>query len=111
MALLARSVGGLLVILVLIALAARAVRRSRGRSVGDGLRVVERGGLSKDAALAVVEVHGRSLLLGVTSQGVSMLADLNEPQDVDEAEDEQHEPGVDAEGRIDEIGIDLHGGS
>jgi flagellar biogenesis protein FliO len=77
LALLARAVGGLVVVLVLIALAARVARRSRARGTGEALRVVDRLGLSRDTYVAVVEAGGRSLLLGVSPQGVSMLTALD----------------------------------
>ena len=81
LALLGRVMGGLLVVLVLIGLAARVARRARGTTGTSGLRVVDRVGLSRDANLAVVEVGDRLLLLGVTAQGVTMLADLDQLPD------------------------------
>lgn len=78
LAMLGRVIGGLIVVLVLVGLTARIARRARGNSGSTGLRVVDRVGLSRDANLAVVEVSNRMLLLGVTSQGVTMLADLDD---------------------------------
>jgi flagellar biogenesis protein FliO len=75
---LGRVMGGLIVVLVLVGLTARIARRARGNKGSTGLRVVDRVGLSRDANLAVVEVSNRMLLLGVTSQGVTMLADLDD---------------------------------
>ncbi|GLY13963.1 hypothetical protein Kisp01_09790 [Kineosporia sp. NBRC 101677] len=79
---LGRVVGGLIVVLMTIALAARLARRAGGENGTSGLRIVERIGLSREANLAVVEISDRKLLLGVTSQGVTMLADFD---DADEA--------------------------
>jgi flagellar biogenesis protein FliO len=77
LAMLGRVLGGLIVVLVTIALVARVARRARGDNAGSGLRIVERIGLSREANLAVVEFSDRRLLLGVTSQGVTMLADAD----------------------------------
>jgi flagellar biogenesis protein FliO len=77
LAMLGRVIGGLVVVLVLIGLAARVARRARGQSGGTGLRVIDRIGLTREANLTVIEVANRVLLLGVTAQGVTMLADLD----------------------------------
>jgi flagellar biogenesis protein FliO len=77
LAMLGRVVGGLIVVLVLIGLAARVARRARGQKGTSGLRVVDRIGLTREANLTVVEVANRMLLLGVTARGVTMLADLD----------------------------------
>lgn len=78
LALAGRATGALLVVIVVIGLAARLVRRARGESGSSGLRVVERIGLSREANLTVVEVANKMLLLGVTAQGVTMLANLDD---------------------------------
>lgn len=78
LALLGRVMGGLIVVLVLVGLVARVARRAQGRTTTSGLRVIDRVGLSRDANLAVIEVSNRMLLLGVTAQGVTMLADLDD---------------------------------
>jgi flagellar biogenesis protein FliO len=78
LAMLGRVMGGLIVVLVLVGLAAKLVRRTRGTNGDSGLRIVERIGLSREANLAVIEVASRKLLLGVTAQGVTMLADLDD---------------------------------
>ncbi|GAB3241611.1 FliO/MopB family protein [Kineosporia babensis] len=77
---LGRVVGGLIVVLMTIALVARVARRAHGENGGSGLKVVERIGLSREANLAVVEISDRKMLLGVTSQGVTMLADFNDAE-------------------------------
>ena len=76
LAVLARVTASLVVVLALAVLAARLARRAGVRGGGAGLRVVERTGLSRDAAVAVVEVAGRGLVLGVTAHGVSLLTEL-----------------------------------
>jgi hypothetical protein len=78
-ALLVRVTGGLFVVLVVVAIVARLARRAKGFGAGDHLRVVERVGLSRDAYVAVVEAGGRSLLLGVSPAGMSLLAPLDLP--------------------------------
>ncbi|MFI7585884.1 flagellar biosynthetic protein FliO [Spongisporangium articulatum] len=77
----ARTVGGLVIVLVLVALSARIARRSRHFGHGDGLRVVERVGLSRDAQLVVVEAAGRQLLLGVGPSGVRLVTHLDDRPD------------------------------
>ena len=72
---LARVVGSLVVVLVVVALCARLARRTRGARPGAGLRVLDRTGLSREASLAVVEFEGRSLVLGVTTHAVTVLAE------------------------------------
>ena len=79
LALLARVTGGLFVVLVVVAVAARLARRARGVGKGEYLRVVERVPLSREAYVAVVQAGGRSLLIGVTPQGIAMLAPLDVP--------------------------------
>ena len=76
LAILARVTASLVVVLALAVLAARLARRAGVRGGGAGLRVVERTGLSRDAAVAVVEGAGRGLVLGVTAHGVSLLTEL-----------------------------------
>jgi flagellar biogenesis protein FliO len=80
LAMLGRVIGGLVVVLVLVGLIAKVARRARGHNGDSGLRVVDRVGLSREANLAVVEVSNRMLLLGVTAQGVTMLAKLDDEE-------------------------------
>lgn len=84
LAILARVAASLVVVLALAVLAARFARRAGVRGGGAGLRVVERTGLSREASVAVVEVAGRGLVLGVTAHGVSLLTEL-EPGQLDAA--------------------------
>ena len=79
LSLLARVTGGLVVVLVVVAVAARLARRARGVGKGEYLRVVERIALSREVYVAVVQAGGRSLLIGVTPQGIAMLAQLDAP--------------------------------
>jgi flagellar biogenesis protein FliO len=78
LALLGRVMGGLIIVIVLIGLIAKVARQTRGHKGDSGLRVIDRVGLSREANLAVVEVSNRMLLLGVTAQGVTMLANLDQ---------------------------------
>jgi hypothetical protein len=77
--LLARVTGGLVVVLVAVAVVARLARRARFVGKGEYLRIVERATLSREAYVAVVQAGGRSLLIGVTPQGITMLAALDVP--------------------------------
>jgi flagellar biogenesis protein FliO len=79
LSLLARVTGGLVVVLVVVAVVARLARRARGVGKGEYLRVVERIALSREVYVAVVQAGGRSLLIGVTPQGIAMLAQLDVP--------------------------------
>ena len=76
LAVLARVTASLVVVVALALLAARFARKAGVRGGGAGLRVVERTGLSREASVAVVEVGGRGLVVGVTAQGVSLLTEL-----------------------------------
>lgn len=80
LATLARVTASLVVVVVLAVLAARLARRAGTRGPGVGVRVVDRAGLSREAAVAVVEVGGRALVLGVTSHTVSVLTELDPEQ-------------------------------
>jgi flagellar biosynthetic protein FliO len=76
LAVLARVVASLVVVVALAVLAARFARRAGVRGGGAGLQVVERAGLTREASVAVVEVAGRGLVVGVTPHGVTLLAEL-----------------------------------
>jgi flagellar biosynthetic protein FliO len=76
LAVLARVVASLVVVVALAVLAARFARRAGVRSGGTGLQVVERTGLTREASVAVVEVADRALVVGVTPHGVTLLAEL-----------------------------------
>ncbi len=72
-----RVVLSLAVVLGLLWIIAR--RGGRGRVKATTVQVVGRQSLGRRAGVAVVEVEGRRLLLGVTDQGVSMLTELDVP--------------------------------
>jgi flagellar protein FliO/FliZ len=76
LAVLARVTASLVVVVALAVLVARFARKAGVRGGGTGLRVVERAGLSREASVAVVEVGGRGLVVGVTAQGVTLLTEL-----------------------------------
>jgi flagellar protein FliO/FliZ len=76
LAVLARVVASLVVVVALAVLAARFARRAGVRGGGAGLQVVERAGLSREASVAVVEVAGRALVVGVTPHGITLLTEL-----------------------------------
>jgi flagellar protein FliO/FliZ len=76
-ALLARVTLSLLVVVLLAVIGARLARRTVLRGRGRNLQVLERLPLSREASLAVVSVAGRGLVLGVTSQGVRVLSELD----------------------------------
>ena len=87
-----RVLGSLVLVLGLVAIAARVVRRSRGRA-GATMRVLERTGLTREASVAVVEVAGRRLVLGVTAQTVSVLTEAPLPEEAPEQDGSwQQEP-------------------
>lgn len=72
-----RVVASLVVVVVLVVLAARFARRAGVAGDGLGLRVVDRVGLTRESAVAVVEVAGRGLVLGTGAHGVTLLAELD----------------------------------
>ena len=67
----------LLVVLVLMWALARVVRRPLGGRGTGALAVLNRQQLSRNAAVAVVRVGGRALILGVTDQQVSLLGEAD----------------------------------
>ncbi len=76
LAVLGRVTLALVVVVALAVLAARFARRAGGAGASVGLRVVERAGLTREASVAVVEVAGRGMVLGVTPHGVTLLREL-----------------------------------
>jgi flagellar protein FliO/FliZ len=69
--------GSLVVVIVLAALAARLARRASVRGPGVGLRVIDRVGVTREAAVAVVQVGERALVLGVTAREITLLTELD----------------------------------
>lgn len=71
----------LAVIAAMVWLAGRiALRRGAVRPSGAGMTVVARRSLGRRASLVVVEAGGRQLLVGVTEQQVSLVAELDRPE-------------------------------
>lgn len=71
-----RVVLALAVVLGLLWWLARRTGGGRARAKVTTVSVVGRQGLGRHSGVAVVEVEGRRLLLGVTDQGVSLLTEL-----------------------------------
>ncbi|MCV2392775.1 flagellar biosynthetic protein FliO [Actinotalea sp. M2MS4P-6] len=69
----------LAVVLGLLWWIARRTAGSRARTRQASVTVVGRQSLGRRSGVAVVEVEGRRLLLGVTEQGVSLLTELAAP--------------------------------
>jgi flagellar biogenesis protein FliO len=77
LAMLARVVVSLVVVVLLVVLGARLARRTVLRGQGRTLRVLDRLPLSRESFLAVVQVADRGLVLGVSAQGVRVLTELD----------------------------------
>ena len=96
-ALLARVVVSLGVVLAVMAGAAAVLRRSgvtgtalsgrRGSRRTPPVQVIARHGLSRGASLTVVRLGGRALVLGVTEHQVSLLTEID-PAELDSLNDE-----------------------
>lgn len=70
----------LVLILILAYLTTRAVGRSAaagGRSSSKNIRILEKAAVSRDSFLAIVEVQGRFMLVGVSPSGMSKISDLD----------------------------------
>ena len=81
-----RLVVSLAVVIGLLLATMRVARRSMRSRPGSLVRVVQRQSLSRTSGLAVVEVAGRTLVLGTTEHQVSLLVELDEQLE-DELED------------------------
>jgi flagellar protein FliO/FliZ len=76
--LLLRIAFSLLVVLALMWGLAKVARRPLARrGAGTGLAVLSRQQLTRNSSVAVVQVAGRALILGVTDSQVSMLAEAD----------------------------------
>ncbi len=53
--------------------------RARGERSGGPIRVVASQGLGAKRALAIVEIEGKRLLLGLTDERIACLAELEKP--------------------------------
>jgi flagellar biogenesis protein FliO len=69
---------------------------TRRRGAARPIDVVDRQALNRSASVAIVEVEGRRLALGITDQNVRLLADLSEPRS-DVEIDLRDGPGDDAD--------------
>ena len=72
-----RILFSLLVVLGLLWGLARIARRPLSGRAGSPLTVVARAQLTRAAAVAVVQVGDRALVLGITDQSVNLLADTD----------------------------------
>ncbi len=78
LALLARVVLSLVVVLVLLWVAARALRKNQRRTMrGIEVDVLARQPLAQRSSLAVVQVGDRALVLGVTESRVELLTETS----------------------------------
>jgi flagellar biogenesis protein FliO len=77
----------LLIVTVLLAVVAvvLALRNRKGVATRS-LKVTARAGLSRNAAIVVVEVEGRRLLVGAAANSVNVLAELGAATDADAAD-------------------------
>ncbi len=75
--LLGRVGASLVVVIVLAALVARLARKASVRGPGAGLRVLDRVGVTRDGAVAVVQVGERALVVGVTAHQVTLLTEVS----------------------------------
>jgi flagellar biogenesis protein FliO len=72
----------LIVTVLLAAVAVVLALRNRNGVATRSLKVTARAGLSRNAAIVVVEVEGRRLLVGAASNSVNVLAELGPVADV-----------------------------
>ena len=78
--LLVRLVFSLGIIVGVLLLAAKFARKNGGRLPGLGkrhssIKVIDRQQLSKTASLAVVQVHDKTMVVGISEHGISMLSE------------------------------------
>ena len=80
----------LLAVVVLIILVAWFVRRfsGLGQAHGKPLRVVAAISVGNRERIAVIDVGGRQILVGITSQHISSLMQLDEPIDMSKGDGE-----------------------
>lgn len=72
----ATAAGGALAVLLLAAVAHLLRRRGRDEAAAPTIGVAGRRALSREAAVAILHVRGRALLVGYGPDGVRLLADL-----------------------------------
>ena len=92
--LLLQSIGSLLLVLAILLVMVFAARwfMQRRPQGGRRLRFVEAMALGSRDKLLLVEVDGKSLLLGVTAQNIRLLADLGAVEALPKTLDPQEEP-------------------
>ena len=92
--LLLQSIGSLLLVLAILLVMVFAARwfMQRRPQGGRRLRFVEAMALGSRDKLLLVEVDGKSLLLGVTGQNIRLLADLGGVDGLPKPLDQQEEP-------------------
>ena len=92
--LLLQSIGSLLLVLAILLVMVFAARwfMQRRPQGGRRLRFVEAMALGSRDKLLLVEVDGKSLLLGVTGQNIRLLADLGGVDELQTPLDQQEEP-------------------
>lgn len=69
-------VGALIVVISVIVLAAKLAQRAQARFSSDLMQVHGRTALSRDSSIAIVEIGGRALVLGITQSSVRLIKDL-----------------------------------
>lgn len=85
-----RLTGAVVVVVALLLLASRVTRRMHGQTAGAdhiALTVVARQPLGRSASVAVVQAGGRTLILGVTDNKITLLSEQVNGSDttIDEA--------------------------
>jgi flagellar protein FliO/FliZ len=92
--LLLQSIGSLLLVLAILLVMVFAARwfMQRRPQGGRRLRFVEAMALGSRDKLLLIEVDGKSLLLGVTAQNIRLLADLGAVEALPKPLDPQEEP-------------------
>ena len=92
--LLLQSIGSLLLVLAILLVMVFVARwfMQRRPQGGRRLRFVEAMALGSRDKLLLVEVDGKSLLLGVTGQNIRLLADLGGVDELQTPLDQQEEP-------------------
>ena len=94
--LLLQSIGSLLLVLAILLVMVFAARwfMQRRPQGGRRLRFVEAMALGSRDKLLLIEVDGKSLLLGVTAQNIRLLADLGAVEALPKPLDPQEEPPI-----------------
>ncbi len=72
----AQVIVSLAVVIALALIASRLARRAGLRGQGQGIQVLQRVALNREASLAVVDVGGRGLLVGFTTHSVNVVTEL-----------------------------------